>query len=135
MLLNIKTGYNGLTRTPMPDIVILVACLHDLNKSGVKFVLTDRHAYLRTAKFANSLGGLELIDWEILQARDFKRDSNDPGKFERYQAEALVYQHLPVSALTCVLCYGAQQCSKLKGLAASAGCGTEILARPNCYFV
>jgi hypothetical protein len=134
MLLNIKTGYNGLKRTPMPDIVILVACLHDLANVGTKFVLTDRHAYLQTAKFANDVSGLERVDWAILQERDFKRDPNDPGKFERYQAEALIYQHLPASALTCILCYGAQQRLRLEGLVAAAKCGINVFERPNCYF-
>jgi hypothetical protein len=134
MLLNIKTGYNGLKRTPMPDIVILVTSLHDLVKSGVRFVLSDRHAYLEAAKFANEISGLTHIDWAILRSRDFRRDPENPEKFERYQAEALVYRHLPVSAITCVLCYGPEQRAKLEALVKQAGAATRILERPNCYF-
>lgn len=53
--------------------------------------VTDRHAVLETAEFHNSLDRLDRIDRPRLQARDFKRDPDDPGKFQRYQVEALVY--------------------------------------------
>jgi ssDNA thymidine ADP-ribosyltransferase DarT-like protein len=134
MLLNIKTGYNGLKQTAMPEIVILVASLHKLVTLDVRFILSDRHAYLEAAKFANDLSGLDRIDWEILQARDFKRDPDDPGKFERYQAEALIHRHLPVSALTYILCYGPEQRTRLDALVKDAGLTIQVLERPNCYF-
>lgn len=102
MLLNIKTGHSGMKQTPMPEIVFLVSSLHTLIEQSVCFVFTDRHAYLRTADdaFSSDLADLDRIDWKILQARDFKRDPNDPGKFERYQAEVLVHRHLPLDALS-----------------------------------
>jgi hypothetical protein len=134
MLLNIKTGYNGMKQTPMPEIVILVACIHDLARQGVQFVIADRHAYLATATFAGDLSGLEQLNWTILQNRDFKRDPNDPSKFERYQAEALIFRHLPVTALASILCYGTQQEAQLKGFVARASLATPILVRPYCYF-
>lgn len=109
MLLNIKTGYNGMTRTPMAEIVMFVASVRRLAELGVPFVLTDRHAYLQAAEYANDLQGLERIDWGMLQARDFKRVGDNPGKIERYQAEALVHRHLPLDALTGLVCYGPDQ--------------------------
>ena len=42
---------------------------------------------------------LDRIDWAILRSRDFKRDPEDPGKFERYQAEALIYKYLPIDGV------------------------------------
>jgi len=40
-----------------------------------------------------------------LQARDFKRDLDDPKKLERYQAEALIHRQLPVQGLLGIVCY------------------------------
>jgi hypothetical protein len=31
--------------------------------------------------------------------RDFRHDPDDPGKKERYQAEALIWKHLPIEGL------------------------------------
>ncbi|WP_425514486.1 DarT ssDNA thymidine ADP-ribosyltransferase family protein [Collimonas antrihumi] len=46
--------------------------------------------------YYSDLAQLREIDWPLLQRRDFKRDADDPRKMERYQAEALVYQYLPI---------------------------------------
>ena len=42
---------------------------------------------------------------KILQNKDFKRDPDDPEKLERYQAEALVYNNIPVEAFIGIVCY------------------------------
>ena len=56
---------------------------------GVLF--TNQHAYPVMAQYYNGLARLDQIDWAILQRRDFEHDPDDPGKKERYQAEALIY--------------------------------------------
>lgn len=134
MLLNIKTGYNGMKQTPMQEIVIFVASLHRLAQEGIPFVIADRHAYLATAKFVGDINGLDLLDWPRLQTRDFKHDPDDPGKFERYQAEALIRDHLPVSALSGILCYGPEQASILQAHVDAHHCPTSVLQRRDCYF-
>lgn len=103
MLYNIKTGYNGIRQRPMKDILILVSSLHHLAKISTPFVFTDRHAYLKTAQFSDDLADLDWIIWPTLQVRDFKRD--DVDKFEKYQAEALVYKHVPLAAVLGIVCY------------------------------
>lgn len=107
MLLNIKTGCHGMRQTPMSDIVIFVSSLRTLAERKFPFVFTDRHAYLQTARFFTNLSDLNALDWPRLRARDFRRDPDEPDKFERYQAEALVHQHLPVDALLGIGCHGA----------------------------
>jgi hypothetical protein len=134
MLLNIKTGYRGLKQVPMPEVAILVSSVPRLAKLGTRFVLTDRHAYLQAAEYSNDLEGLKRIDWEILQARDFKFDPDDPGKKERYQAEALVHQHLPVEALAGVVCHGPEQKSKLDAVLTKKKLTLKLAASPDWYF-
>ena len=105
MMRNINTGWSGVTQYPNKDILILVSNLHRLSQMGLKFLFTDSHANNSLASYQDSLSELHRIDWKILQDRDFKRDPEDPGKFGRYQAEALVHQHLPVAGLTGIVCY------------------------------
>ena len=89
MMLNIKTGRGGVTKRSNEEIVILVSSIHKLESLKTSYAFSDRHAYLQAAQFYNSSEHLGKIDWELLQRRDFKRDPNDPEKFERYEAEAL----------------------------------------------
>jgi len=105
MMYNIKTGFSGVQQVDNEEIVIVVSSLPRLQEKGIDFVFTDRHAYLFNTTFYNTLDKLDQIDWPILQQRDFHRDADNPEKIERYQAEALVYQHLPVEAVIGLVCY------------------------------
>lgn len=53
MLYNIKTGWNGIQKRPMQEIVLLTSTLHNFLAEGVVFVFSDRHAYLQIAKFSD----------------------------------------------------------------------------------
>lgn len=105
MMYNIYTGRGGVTQRPNDEIVILVSSIPKLVEAGQRFVFTDRHAYVMTAQFYNDPDSLGEIDWPLLQNRNFQRSADDPEKVERYQAEALVHKHLPISSLLGVVCY------------------------------
>jgi len=129
MLLNVKTGYGGVPRP------ILAASLHDLAARDIPFLFTDRHAYLTAAEFHADLGALAAaVDWPLLLSRDFKRRPDDPGRFERYQAEALVHRHLPASVLRGIICYSEAQIVPLAAAVKEAGLTTPVVARPAHYF-
>ncbi len=132
MLYNIKTG-RGVAQRAMTDIVIIVSSLPTLTANGVQFVFTDRHAYLQNATFSNQLGALNDLDWKLWQARDFRRDPNDPGKFERYNAEALAHQHVPIAAIQGLVCYRTEQEPILKELVHNSNAAPTVMSRPGWY--
>jgi hypothetical protein len=134
MLYNIKTGYGGIRKRGNDEIVILASSLHTLSEKNVPFLFTDRHAYLALAQFYSDVAKLIQIDWSILQRRDFKRDENDLGKFERYQAEALVFKHLPIDALIGIACYDDCVASSLKTHLAKRGLTLAVATKPTWYF-
>lgn len=131
MLYNIKTGYT-VPKKPMNEIAILVSSLRNLQRAGVSFVFTDRHAYLRTAQFSSDLADLNWIIWDALQARDFKRDMTD--KFEKYQAEALAHQHVPTQALLGIVCKDEPAKAKIEAEAKKRGNDVKIIVKPQWYF-
>ncbi|MEX1214793.1 DUF4433 domain-containing protein [Saccharospirillum sp.] len=134
MLNNIRTGYGGIVRRANDDIVILVSSLHELAKQNIPFVFTDSHAYYAWAKFYTELSDLNVIDWPLLQNRDFRRDLDDPGKFERYQAEALVYGQCPVGGLLGVFCHSDTVRSELELMINTSGLNLPVYTRPKWYF-
>lgn len=134
MLLNIKTGYGGVQQRPNHDIVILVSSLVKLEEVGIHYVFTDRHAVLTAARFFNRRADLGQVDFEILQRRDFKTDKNDPGKKERYQAEALAYRLVPMEALLGVVCYTESVRPEVEAAISSAGVSVPVFIRPDWYF-
>ncbi len=134
MLLNIKTGYRGMQQTPMLEIIFLVASLHDLAAHGIEFVFTDQHALLAMAHFFSELEDLEKLDWLAWQAHDFKRSEEDPGKMDRYMAEALIYQHLPMTEVKAIACYSTAQVDILKKSVDHRGLSTPVVVESGWYF-
>jgi len=57
-----------------------------------------------------------------------------PAKFERYQAEALVHLHMPVSALLGVVCYTPALRQNIEQHAAARQLKLAVHARPGWYF-
>lgn len=134
MLYNIKTGYGGIVRRENEDILILVSSLRNIAAQGIKFVFSDRHAYLETAVFSSDLNDLTAVDWPLLQSRSFGRDPNDPGKMERYQAEALIHRHLPVTSLLGVGCFSNRIKSGIDKALSDRGLLLTTQITPHWYF-
>jgi hypothetical protein len=134
MLYNITIGYGGIRKRGNDEIVIFASSIHALVKSKIQFLFADRHAYLAAAQFYSEIANLDEIDWPLLQQRDFKRDPEDPGKLERYQAEALVYQQLPVAAILGLVCYSDSVASTLKAHLAKRDIAVDVATRPSWYF-
>ncbi len=134
MLYNIHTGRGGVRQLANEDIVILVSSLHKVVKLGLRFVFTDRHAYPLTANYYNHLSQLTGVDWSLLQQRNFQRDPNDPEKIERYQAEALIYQHVPMQALLGIVCYTQTIRQALTQQLAQHDLPLAVYNKPEWYF-
>lgn len=134
MMYNIYTGRGGIPCVANSDILILVSSIPRLEEQGIQYIFTDRHAYTVTANFYNSRQFLTEVDWEILQRRNFSRDPNDPEKVERYQAEALVPQFLPISALLGVVCYNDVVKEEVLEQARLANVQLDIRTIPQWYF-
>jgi ssDNA thymidine ADP-ribosyltransferase, DarT len=134
MLFNILTGYNEVVQRSMSEIVVLVSSLHKLGEQGVSYLFTDRHAYLQMARFFDDVSRLDVIDWALLEARDFKYSPDDPGKMERYQAEALAHRHVPVTCLLGVGCYEHGQKDAIEQLVRERNVELDVVARPGWFF-
>jgi hypothetical protein len=84
--------------------------------------------------FSSELDDLERIDWEILQNKDFRRDNDDLGKLERYQAEALVHRHLPTASLLGVVCYNDPMVEAINKLLEGTKVNLKVIPKRGWYF-
>jgi hypothetical protein len=131
MAYNIKTGRNGNRKRGNAELVIFSTSLHKLAEKRVPFLFTDRHA-ISAVEYYTDLVKLDQIDWRSLQQRNFKRD--DPERFKRYQAEALVHKHLPIDAILGLVCSTDHTASILEANIATRGLTTPVAKRPKWYF-
>lgn len=133
MLFNIHTG-RGVQQLSNDKLIILVANLNQLEKSKVKFLFTDRHAYLEGAQYSSKLEKLCDLPWLLWQQKDFRKDPENPEKTDRYQAEALVYKYLPAEYLQGIVCYTSGIELLIKELVELKKLSAKVLVRPNWYF-
>ncbi len=134
MLMNIRTGWDGLTQRPMRDIAILFTSHQRLKESGVPFVFSDRNSTLETAKFYDGkVATRDQLPWLLWRASDFKRDNSRPDKIERYMAETLVHHHVPVHALEGITLYTEARKTELKELMINVGANIPIYLKQGWY--
>lgn len=133
MMKNIHSGRSVQQRSN-DEIVILVSSLYRIELMGLPFVYTTAHAYPDWTDYYSDLANLGQIDWSIIQRRDFKREPDDPRKMERYQAEALIHNHLPITGLLGIMCYTDAMKKRIEQDVAARGLVLPVYARPGWYF-
>jgi hypothetical protein len=134
MLYNILTGWRGLRRREKEEIVVLVSSLHAVEDAGIPFFFTDRHALLALSESSTSLADLDRIDWPRLRNRDFRHDPDEPDKVDRYQAEALIYRHLPVGALLGIVCYNDSVADGVRDRVAEKHLNLKVATQSKWFF-
>lgn len=133
MMLAIKTGWNGVRQHPPQDILILISDLHRVAALGLTWIFTDTHANNSVVNYFHRLQDLPRLDWRILQTRDFKRDPDDPAKFGRYQAEALVHRYCPVQGLAGIACFDQRGKMSVQQAVDAAGATLKVIKQPSWY--
>jgi hypothetical protein len=134
MMYKIKTGHGGITKRDNKDIVIFVSSIHRLRELGVPFLFTNQHAYPPNTDFYESVEALSVIDWPLLQSKNFKTDDADPGKQLRYQAEALVHAQVPLTALLGIVCYNDEVKQSIEAMMQAHGQNISVKTLTKWYF-
>lgn len=134
MLLNIKSGHQGLQQHPMNDIAILCTSQKLLTSCGVRYVFSDRNAALWTADIMSDVSRLNELPWDLWQRSDFARDPSRPDKLERYMAETLAHKHVPLEALHGVVCYSEARKQEVEEIARTLGISIQAYVQRGWYF-
>lgn len=134
MMYNIVMGYGGVERRDKEEIVIFVSSLPRLQSLGVPYLFTNGHAYNAYADYFSSLDDLDKIDWDLLNARDFRHDPEDPGKKDRYQAEALAHREAPVEAFIGIGCFNGNVKARIDKWLDERGKKLDVKVTPKWYF-
>jgi hypothetical protein len=134
MAYNIHTAFRGIEHVSNADLVILFTSLHRLSELKTPFVFTDGHAYSATTQYFTDLADLRAIHWRILQERDFKHDPDDPAKTVLYQAEALIWKHLPVESLLGICTCTPEAHQEIENELTRRGLRVKAYAKEGWYF-
>lgn len=136
MLLKILTG-RGVRQRDKTEIVFLVTSLRKPGILDRGFVFTDRHAtaaYHDGEGFYNALSELGNIDWDLLKSGHFNPTDADPGRSDRYQAEAMFHGHLSQADLLGIACYNPESEAAVRETLGRLNINLRIEVRPEWYF-
>lgn len=103
MLLNIKTGYRGITKRRQSDIVFLVFKVDDLVEHCPCWVYSNGHAKDRMSEFHTELHHLDDLDWDVIEDQYWRNTENDWDRQRRKQAEFMVRDHVPVACIESII--------------------------------
>lgn len=129
MLLNIKTGYRGITRRPQSDIVYICCNLNDITNHCDEWCFTDGHAKNAFTEFYNDLEYLGEVDWNLRVERYWNNTDDDFDKMRRKQAEFLVKNHVPPICISRLVVYNEDASNNVKQIVNRVG--IEIPVRIN----
>ena len=120
MLLNIKTGWRGVTQRPQRDIVYFCCRLADVQACGQPVIFTDGQAKTRTSRFFRNPTDLNQLDWPVIKLR-YWPDAEDNDRQRRKQAECLVWEHVPPDCIGHIVVFDDPQRAFVAGLLQATG--------------
>jgi len=131
MLLNIKTGYRGITQRPQSDIVYIVCRVDDIVKHCSEWCFTDGHAKNSLTTFYNDLSKLNEVDWDIVNLKYWNNTELDLDNMRRKQAEFLVKDYVPVNCLAGFIVYEEKNKDRINQIIEKLSLNLPVKINPN----
>ena len=135
MLYNIVTGY---WEPIVPKIakkhLIIIQCEINVLTKVNRFFFTNGQANDALTKHYSDLSQLNEVDWKIIQQSEFNKSAADFDKARRYQAEFLVYYHVPVTAIESILVYNEGTAKFVINELSQSGVTLPIHISPKSFF-
>lgn len=106
MLYNIVTGYRApvVPRVPRNQIIVVRSTIDQLIEAD-RYFFTDGQANDASTDHYTELKDLDQVDWTIIHDSNFSKSDGDFDRPRRYQAEFLVHNHVPITAVESIVVY------------------------------
>lgn len=135
MLFAIDRGNVPTYQQGCAEIVYLVSNTQELRERGLSVLGTDRNATMAYAEFTSDDDHLtDIVDWDLMKARIWRKTVDEPDRMERRQAELLVHEQMPWSAIMEVATKSEEVKSRVEAALSRLGQSTPVAVRPGWYF-
>ncbi|OWL95126.1 hypothetical protein CBQ26_13830 [Deinococcus indicus] len=99
MLLQLATGRISHFKGDQRDIVYCISSVQEVQRAGLAFTFTDGHGIVAFTRFFTDVNDLDQVDWSVVHQNYWQDTQMDNDRQRRKQAEFLVKDKLPLSAL------------------------------------
>jgi len=134
ILYEIQNGYNGVTKRKPQEIIYLVTTFENITDNNCQYVFSDVHGYHSLSQFFNDEDSLEEVDWNAVKLDRWNDTEDDPDRKRRKQAEFLVLNELPLTALVAVGVYNETVRNEILAKFAVHNLTCNVFVKPNWYY-
>jgi len=134
MLYAIQKGFNEVTKRNPQDIIYLVTTFENVTENECQYVFTDGHGYHSMSQFFNEEEGLKEVDWDIVNLIHWNDTEDDPDRKRRKQAEFLVFNEMPITALVAVVVYNETTKNEILPKFTEHDFSCNLIVKPNLYY-
>jgi len=133
MLYCIHHGYDVKQR-PQNEIVYLVSSIETLENHGCRYVFTDGHSFAAISQFFNNKQDLRQVDWNAVRLKRWNNTEDDPDRKRRKEAECLVYQEVPFSAIIGIGVYNQEAFNYITNVLSANNISVPVRIKPDWYY-
>lgn len=126
MLLNIKTGYRGITQRQQDEIIFIVCQIKDIIQQCPDWCFTDGHPKNHITEFFNCIEDLGKVDWDVVSQQFWTNTAADLDRMRRKQAEFLVKNHIPVSCIKGIIVYSQHRFEEISNILKDNGLSITV---------
>ncbi|HST59128.1 MAG TPA: DUF4433 domain-containing protein [Longimicrobium sp.] len=136
MLLNLHSGRVAGYNQGQEPIVYVVSSIERVIAANRPWVFSDGHGLAEFTNWYADLSRLDEVDWDLVGARYWADRAEDNDRQRRKQAEFLVRDHLPWSAVAGIGVLNAAARAKAESMMAAfpAARGTTVRVRSEWYY-
>lgn len=133
MLYCIYHGYDVQQR-PQNEIIYLVSSIETLDSHACKYVFTDGHSFAALSQFFNDKQDLRQIDWNAVRLKRWYNTEDDPDRKRRKEAECLIYQEMPLSAIIGIGVYNQEAFDYIIKVMSDNKISIPVRIKPEWYY-
>ena len=136
MLLNLHTGrVQGYVEGQEP-LINLVSSVEKVIESHRPFVFTDGHGLAAFTDWYTSTSDLDKVDWDVVNADRWNDTPEHPDRQRRKQAEFLVHEHCPWSAIRGICVINDTMKTRVETILADHDVALQrkVLRKPSWYY-
>lgn len=134
MLLNIKTGYRGITKRLQSDIAYIICDASDVIQQCPDWCFTDGHAKTAITEFYNSMDNIGEVDWDAVKEKHWNNTEEDFDRMRRKQAEFLVKEYVPVACIGHIVVYNDDKRILIQNMVVNLGLNIQVSASTKLYY-
>ncbi len=134
MLYSVHTGFVNGYAGGQGEIVYLVANIGRLLNCGKNWCFSDGHSVEAFSSFYNDLKDLDKIDWHLINNWSWRDTPEDNDRKRRKQAEFLVEDLVPLSAVSHIAVMNTVAQAQVAGILNNSNIQLALTIEPNWYY-